>query len=62
MINNKVLIIEDDISVSKMIQEYLEKEGYMAVETFIIFPIVLPFIGLLITYVSISTIKQKDIL
>lgn len=35
--NNTVLIIEDDISVNKMLQEYLEKEGYTAVGTFIIF-------------------------
>lgn len=29
--NNKILIVEDDISVSEMIQNYLEKEGYKVV-------------------------------
>lgn len=26
--NNKILIVEDDLSVSEMIKDYLEKEGY----------------------------------
>jgi len=30
-LNNKILIIEDDLSVSEMIQNYLEKEGYKVV-------------------------------
>lgn len=29
--NNNILIVEDDISVSEMIQNYLEKEGYKVV-------------------------------
>lgn len=31
---NKILIVEDDISVSEMIQDYLEKEGYKVVTAF----------------------------
>lgn len=32
--NNKILIVEDDLSVSEMIQDYLEKEGYKVVTAF----------------------------
>lgn len=32
--DNKVLIVEDDLSVSEMIKDYLEKEGYKVVTAF----------------------------
>lgn len=32
--DNKILIIEDDPSVNEMIQDYLEKEGYLTVSAF----------------------------
>ncbi|MFD1450165.1 response regulator transcription factor [Oceanobacillus sojae] len=32
--NNKILIVEDDLSVSEMIKDYLEKEGYEVTAAF----------------------------
>lgn len=33
-LENKILIVEDDLSVSEMVQDYLEKEGYKVVAAF----------------------------